>query len=79
MVSVVMPNFNKGRYLRSAIQSILSQTYDYFSKNTPAMPLTDPEAIQAGLPTDKPSNRRVEDFYDNSILEELAREGLIKR
>jgi len=45
----------------------LSQTHDYFSKNTPAMPLTDPEAIQAGLPTDKPSNRRVEDFYDNSI------------
>jgi hypothetical protein len=42
------------------------------------MPLTDPEAIQAGLPTDKPSNRRVEEFYDNSILEELAREGFMK-
>ena len=42
------------------------------------MPLTDPEAIQAGLPTDKHSNRRVEDFYDNSILEELAREGYMK-
>jgi hypothetical protein len=41
-------------------------------------PLTDPEAIQAGLPTDKPSNRRVEEFYDNSILEELSREGFIK-
>ncbi len=42
------------------------------------MPLTDPEAIQDALPTDKPSNRRVEEFYDNSILEELARAGFMK-
>lgn len=27
LVSVVMPNYNKGKYLRSAIESILSQTY----------------------------------------------------
>ena len=66
------------KFTKQASAEILSQTYDYFSKNTPAMPLTDPEAIQAGLPTDKPSNRRVEDFYDNSILEELAREGYMK-
>lgn len=66
------------KFTKQASPEILSQTYDYFSKNTPAMPLTDPEAIRAGLPTDKPSNRRVEDFYDNSILEELAREGFIK-
>lgn len=66
------------KFTKQASPDILSQTYDYFSKNTPAMPLTDSEAIQAGLPTDKPSNRRVEDFYDNSILEELAREGFLK-
>jgi ABC-type nitrate/sulfonate/bicarbonate transport system substrate-binding protein len=66
------------KHTKQASPEILSQTYDYFSKNTPAMPLTDPEAIQAGLPTDKPSNRRVEDFYDNSILEELARDGFTK-
>ena len=66
------------KFTKQASAEILSQTYDYFSKNPPAMPLTDPEAIQAGLPTDKPSDRRVEDFYDNSILEELAREGFMK-
>jgi glycosyltransferase involved in cell wall biosynthesis len=27
LISVIMPNFNKGRYLESAIQSILSQTH----------------------------------------------------
>ncbi len=66
------------KFTKQASPEILSQTYDYFSKNTPAMPLTDPEAIQAGLPTDKPSNRRVEEFYDNSILDELAREGFMR-
>jgi len=66
------------KFTKQASREILSQTYHYFSKNTPAMPLTDPDAIQAGLPTDKPSHRRVEDFYDNSILEELSREGFMK-
>ena len=28
LVSVVMPNYNKGEYVRDAIESILSQTYD---------------------------------------------------
>ena len=66
------------KYTKQASPEILSQTYDYFSKNSPAMPLSSAEAVQAGLPTDKPSNRRVEDFYDNSILEELQREGFMK-
>jgi hypothetical protein len=30
------------------------------------------------LASDQPSNRKAEDFYDNSLLEELAREGFIK-
>jgi hypothetical protein len=42
------------------------------------MPLTDSATIQAGLPADKPVNRKPEEFYDNSILEELSREGFLK-
>ena len=42
------------------------------------MPLSSADAIQAGLPTDKPGKRQVEDFYNNSILEDLAREGFVK-
>jgi hypothetical protein len=34
--------------------------------------------LQAALPTDKPINRKIEDFYDNSLLEELEREGFLK-
>ncbi|HEX9144415.1 MAG TPA: ABC transporter substrate-binding protein [Candidatus Binatia bacterium] len=66
------------KYTKQATPEVLSQTYEYFSKNTPVMPLTDAATIQAGLPTDKPTNRKPEEFYDNSILEELTREGFVK-
>ncbi|MGE5817110.1 MAG: ABC transporter substrate-binding protein [Deltaproteobacteria bacterium] len=66
------------KFTKQATPEVLSQTYDYFSKNTPVMPLTDAATIQAGLPTDKPTNRKPEEFYDNSILDELAREGFVK-
>ena len=66
------------KYTKQASPEILSNTYDYFAKNTPVVPLTDPEAIQTALPTDKPSNRKMEEFYDNSLVEELAREGFMK-
>ncbi|MGE5306145.1 MAG: ABC transporter substrate-binding protein [Alphaproteobacteria bacterium] len=66
------------KYTKQTDPEVLSQTYDYFSKNTPAMPLTDPAAIQAALQSDKPTNRKAEEFYDNSILEDLAREGFPK-
>jgi len=66
------------KYTKQATPEVLAQTYDYFSKNTPVMPLSDSATIQAGLPTDKPINRKPEEFYDNAILEELAREGFVK-
>jgi hypothetical protein len=31
------------------------------------------------LPTDKPSERKAQSFYDNSILEELVQEGFVKK
>jgi len=65
------------KYTKQASPEILSQTYDYFAQNTPVMPLTEAEAIQPALASAQPSNRKVEDFYDDSLLEELAREGFI--
>jgi hypothetical protein len=66
------------KYTKQATPEVLAQTYNYFSKNTPVMPLSDSATIQAAFPTDKQTNRKPEDFYDNSILEELAREGFVK-
>ncbi len=66
------------KYTKQSQADILSQTYDYFEKNTPFLPLNDPSTIQSAMPNDKPSGRKVESFYDNSILEELVQEGFIK-
>ena len=67
------------KYTKLSNQEILSQTYDYFVQNTALVPLTDPAAVQNGLPTDKPSGRKVEEFFDNSLLEELVQEGFVKK
>jgi ABC-type nitrate/sulfonate/bicarbonate transport system substrate-binding protein len=66
------------KYTKIANPDILSQSYNYFVKNTPAWPLSEAATIQAALATDKPTNRKIEDFYDNSVLEELEREGFLK-
>ena len=66
------------KYTKLANADVLSQSYNYFVKNSPVLPQSDAATIQAGLPTDKPTNRKIEDFYDNSLLEELDREGFLK-
>ncbi len=66
------------KYTKIANPDILSQTYEYFVKNTPALPLSDAATIRAALPAEKPGTRKIEEFYDNSILEELQREGFLK-
>lgn len=66
------------KYTKQASPEVLSNTYDYFAKNTPVVPLTEAEAIQTALPTDKPAGRKLEELYDNSLVEELVREGSVK-
>ena len=56
---------------------VLSMTHDYFVKNTALIPVTDPEGIKNAIPPDKIGSRRVEDFYDNSLIKELVDEGFV--
>jgi NitT/TauT family transport system substrate-binding protein len=64
------------KYTKQNDAQILSQTYDYFAKNVPLMPFTDPSVIEAGLAaTEKPGAKSAKDLYDNSLLQELEREG----
>ncbi len=67
------------KYTKQSDAQILSQTYDYFAKNTPLMPLTDAAVIEAALPPDRPAGRTAKDFYDNSLLLELEQEGFTKK
>ena len=66
------------KYSKLADVDVLNQSYNYFVKNSPTLPLSDAATIQAGLPMDKPTNRKIEEFYDNSLVEELDREGFLK-
>ncbi len=56
---------------------ILSMTHDYFVKNTALIPVTDPGGIKNAIPPDKVGSRRIEDFYDNSLIRELVDEGFV--
>lgn len=68
------------KYTKQKDPQILSQTYDYFAKNVPLMPLTDPAVIEAGLAaTEKPGAKSAKDLYDNSLLQELEKEGFLQK
>lgn len=67
------------KYTKQSNPDILSQSYDYFIKNTPAVPLSELAAFENAMPTDKPTDRKPQSFYDNSILEELVNEGFVKK
>lgn len=68
------------KYTKQSDPQILSQTYDYFAKNVPSMPFTDPSVIEAGLAAaEKPGTKTAKELYDNSLLQELEQEGFTKR
>ncbi len=67
------------KFTKQTDPKILSQTYDYFAKNTPLVPLTDPAALQTALPADKAGSRDLKEFYDNSLIQELVNEGFVEK
>ena len=67
------------KYTGQTNAEILSKSYDYFVKNTPLVPLSEAAAFENALPVDKPSERKAQSFYDNSIVEELIQEGFVKK
>jgi len=66
------------KYTRLTDPDVLSKSYDYFAKRTVLVPLTDPAVIKNVVPPERTA-ARMEDFYDNSVLLELVREGFLPR
>jgi NitT/TauT family transport system substrate-binding protein len=66
------------KYAKLGDVEIASKTQDYYATKTLLVPLNDPAAIKAAIPTDKDIGRKPEEFYDNSIIEELVKEGFVK-
>jgi NitT/TauT family transport system substrate-binding protein len=66
------------KYTRINDTSALAKSHDYYVKRTALVPLTDGAAIRNALP-EKAANRRPEEFYDNSVVQELVGEGFVDK
>jgi ABC-type nitrate/sulfonate/bicarbonate transport system substrate-binding protein len=67
------------KYTKLSDAEVLSISHDYFVKNTSLVPLTDPAAIRNGFPADKAGSRKAEEFFDNSVIQELVNEGFVEK
>ncbi|HEY1374935.1 MAG TPA: ABC transporter substrate-binding protein [Candidatus Binatia bacterium] len=67
------------KYTKQADHEVLAKSHDYFVKNTSLIPLTDPAAVANALPPDKVAGRKPEEFYDNSVVQELVNEGFVEK
>lgn len=66
------------KYTKLGDREIASKTQDYYGKKTLLVPLNDPAAIKEAIPPDKGAGRKPEEFYDNSIIQELVKEGFVE-
>jgi len=64
------------KYTKLQDQEVLSKSHDYFVKKTLLVPLTDSAAVKNALP-EKALGRRPEEFYDDSLIQELVNEGFV--
>lgn len=66
------------RYSRLKDREAMAKAHDYFLKNTTLVPLTDAGAVRNAL-ADKAAGRKLEDFFDNSLVQELIDEGFVEK
>ena len=66
------------KYTKLGDREIASKTQDYYGKKTLLVPLNDPAAIKEAIPPDKSAGRKPDEFYDNSIIQELVKEGFVE-
>jgi ABC-type nitrate/sulfonate/bicarbonate transport system substrate-binding protein len=66
------------KYTKLGDPEIAAKTQDYFGKKTLLVPLNDPAAVREAIPADKGAGRKPEEFYDNSIIQELVKEGFVQ-
>jgi NitT/TauT family transport system substrate-binding protein len=66
------------KYTKLNDPEIASKTQDYYYKKTLLVPLNDPAAIKNAMPADVGAGRKPEEFYDNSIIQEISKEGFVE-
>lgn len=66
------------KYTKLNDADIASKTQDYYTKKTLLVPLNDPAAIKNGMPADAVAGHKPEEFYDNSVIQEIVKEGFVE-
>jgi NitT/TauT family transport system substrate-binding protein len=66
------------KYTKLGDPEIASKTQDYYGKKTLMVPLNDPAAMKEAIAADKGVGRKPEEFYDNSIIQELVNERFVE-
>ena len=66
------------RYAKLKDREAMAKSHDYFLMNTTLVPLTDAVAIRNAL-ADKAAGKKLEDFFDNSVVQELIDEGFVEK
>ena len=64
------------KYTKLSDVEVLSKSHDYFVKNTS---LFNAVAIKNGLPAERAGSRKFEEFYDNSLIQELVNEDFMNK
>src|SRR5262249_48122647 len=67
------------KYTKVSDPEIVAKTQDYYAKKTLVVPLTDPAAIKIALPADAPAVQKPEAFYDNSLIQEIVKDGFVEQ
>jgi NitT/TauT family transport system substrate-binding protein len=66
------------KYTKLNDPEIASKTQDYYYKKTLVVPLNDPTAVKNALPADASASRKPEEFFDNSVIQEIVKEGFVE-
>jgi len=66
------------KYTKLNDPDIASKTQDYYTKKTLLIPLNDPAAIKNAMPPDAGAAHKPEEFYDNSLVQEIVKEGFVE-
>jgi hypothetical protein len=65
------------KYTKVSDPEVVAKTQDYYSKKTLVVPFMDAAAIKIVLPAD--AGRKPEEFYDNSLIQEIVKDGFIEQ
>ena len=67
------------KYARIRDQDLVSKCHDYLVKYTSVLPMVDPAVLKTALPPGKDADSITTDLYDNSLLQELVKEGFVEK